>query len=571
MLISNNTAHTTSDKSRFRLPFRSPVGAAILVSIVLLTFHNMRFWKEVTAALWNGSLVDSLFIGSLFLVLLYFHAAVLLVIPGKRLFKATVATLFIIAAIAAYSSDTYGIFIDKDMIRNLFETDQREAGALLNLRFALYVLLLGIVPAALVWRLRLPSLGIGRQLLHRGGFIVCGLVLSVLMVFAFSANYSSFVREHKSVRYLLSPGATLQGSIQYARSSMRNPNALQLVDRTGESTRAAKRTGDKPVLMFLVIGETARARNFQLGGYDRPTNPELAKVSNLHYFSNVTSCGTSTAISLPCMFSHLGRSDFSVADAAHTTNMLDALAKAGVSVEWRDNNSGSKGVSARVRTINYGPDSDPELCTRESCYDEVMLKDLDQALASTKDDAVIVFHQIGSHGPAYANRYPPQFERFKPVCRTNELNRCSAEEIRNAYDNSIAYTDYNLARQIAILKSQSDRFDTLLIYVSDHGESLGEKGLYLHGAPYLFAPDDQKRVPFVAWMSDGYQQRFSVDNNCLRSQLGKPHTHDNLYHTVLGALTVKNAIYRKDLDMFVGCQRGAVTAGTREGARPPEL
>jgi lipid A ethanolaminephosphotransferase len=188
-----------------------------------------------------------------------------------------------------------------------------------------------------------------------------------------------------------------------------------------------------------------------------------------------------------------------------------------------------------------------------------MLKGLDQDLAAIKDDTVIAFHQLGSHGPAYAKRYPPEFETFKPVCRTNQLNQCSVEELRNAYDNSIAYTDHNLARQIASLKSVSDRFDTVLIYVSDHGESLGEKGLYLHGAPYMFAPKEQTSVPFVLWMSDGYRQRFSLDQNCLRAHLGKPFSHDNLYHTVLGAMTVKNAIYKDSQDMFAACRNKRVS------------
>jgi lipid A ethanolaminephosphotransferase len=315
--------------------------------------------------------------------------------------------------------------------------------------------------------------------------------------------------------------------------------------------------------MFLVIGETARANNFQLGDYSRATNPELAKLQDLYYFNNVSSCGTSTAISLPCMFSPLTRANFNVSAAAETSNLLDALVKAGVTVEWRDNNSGSKGVSTRVKTISYDAHADTALCNEESCYDEIMLKGLDQTLASIRDDAVIVFHQIGSHGPAYSKRYPPEFELFKPVCRSNQLNQCSEELIRNAYDNSIAYTDHNLARQIAILKSVSDRFDTSLIYVSDHGESLGEKGLYLHGAPYVFAPDEQTKVPFVLWMSDGYRQRFSIDDNCLRSQLAKPFSHDNLYHTVLGAMTVKNAIYQNSADMVAACRHAGARSDTQ--------
>jgi lipid A ethanolaminephosphotransferase len=548
------------DTSGFHVSFRSPITLAVAISAIFLLFHNLRFWKETASTLWNGSTGDSLFIVSLFLFLLFLHAAFLLLIPGRRLFQVIVTVLFMVAAVASYSADTYGVFIDKDMIRNLFETDQREAVALLNLRFMLYLAVLGIAPSFFIWHVRLQRIGIKRQLVQRLMFFIGGIVASGLMLWTFSADYSSFAREHKSLRYLLSPGSAMQATMQHVRSMIPDSSSKQFVDTRGVTTRLTKSPGNKPLLMFLVVGETARGLNFQLGGYGRATNPELAKLDGLYYFKNMTSCGTSTAISLPCMFSHLGQENFSVPVAGRTTNLLDALDKAGINVEWRDNNSGSKGVSARAKTVNYTAQIDNELCNKESCYDEVMLKGLTQSLKGVKDDAIIAFHQIGSHGPAYWKRYPPKFEHFAPVCRTNELKQCSEEQIRNAYDNSIVYTDFNLARQIALLKSLSDRFDTLLIYVSDHGESLGEKGLYLHGAPYVFAPDEQKKVPFILWMSDGYRQRFSFEKPCLQSQLAKPFSHDNLYHTVLGAMGVKNAVYQDHQDMLAACRRSELIA-----------
>ncbi len=557
----------SAEKTRFSIHFRSPVALAVAISIILLVFHNVRFWRETSAALWDGTFSDSLFMASLFAILLFLHTSFLLLIPGRRLLQATATVLFMVAALASYSADAYGVFIDKEMIRNLFETDRREAGALLNAQFALYVALLGVLPSLLVWRVRLQKIGFRRQLVQRLAFFAGGLAASAAMLFAFSANYSSFVREHKNLRYLLSPGAAIQGTIQYARGMMPNAENDTFVDTRGVTTRFMKTAHQKPLLMFLVVGETARGLDFQLGGYDRPTNPELSKIDGLYYFNNVMSCGTSTAISVPCMFSHLGQEHFTVPVALHTTNLLDALAKAGVGVEWRDNNSGSKGVSARARTISYDARNDAALCNSESCFDEVMLQGLEQTLRTIHDDTVFAFHQIGSHGPAYSKRYPARFERFTPVCNTNELKQCSEEQIRNAYDNSIVYTDYNLARQIAILKSLSDHFDTVLIYVSDHGESLGEKGLYLHGAPYMFAPIEQKKVPFVLWMSDGYRRRFSLDSACMRTLVDKPFSHDNLYHTVLGGMGVKNAMYRAGMDIFAACRHDDVMASNTAGSQ----
>ncbi|TCS38380.1 lipid A ethanolaminephosphotransferase [Paucimonas lemoignei] len=501
--------------------------------------------------------MDSLFIASLFVILLILYSSFFLLIPGRRALKIVAICSFIIATFASYSADTYGIFIDRDMVRNLFETDKREVGALLNLRFFAYAALLGALPCFLILRCHIQPYGITQRLKHGILFLVGGTALCVFLVFAFSAHYSSFLRKHKPLRYLLTPAAAVQGTIQYARSIIPDAHANLLVDKTGTTIRPAANAGDKPLLMFLVVGETARAQNFQLGGYQRPTNPELSNIDGLFYFNNVSSCGTSTAISLPCMFSHLQRDNFSVSAAARTTNLLDALKKAGVKVEWRDNNSGSKGVSARITTITYSPNDYTDKCNAESCFDEVMLKGLNERINATREDTVLVFHQVGSHGPAYANRYPQAFEKFTPVCRTNELNECTDAEIRNAYDNTILYTDHNIAQQIKLLQSMSDRFDSLLIYVSDHGESLGEKSLYLHGAPYVFAPDEQKKVPFMVWMSDGYRKRNHVNQQCLKSLLSRAYSHDNLYHTVLGSMSIKNDVYNKELDIWAECRVGA--------------
>jgi lipid A ethanolaminephosphotransferase len=522
---------------------------------MFLVLHNATFWSETVATLWKGSLRDTLFLGSLFLLMVFVHATFLLLIPGKTVFRVAVTALFLVAALAAYSADTYGVAIDKDMVRNLFETDRREVGALLNFRFLLYCGLLGLLPSLLVWRMEARPIGVSRHVFERLGFLLVGAGLSVAMMFALFSDYSSFLHEHKNLRHLLNPGAAIDGALRYARSNIADKDMGVLADEDGTDVRLPRQAGTKPLLVFLVVGETARAKNFQLGGYERATNPELSRLDNVYYFRNVTSCGTSTAISLPCMFSHLGKDTFTVARANHTTGLLDGLMKAGIHTEWRDNNSGGKGTNARIPTISYSPNHAPALCNEESCYDEIMLSGLDSATRAINDDAIVVFHQIGSHGPAYSKRYPAGFERFAPVCRTIELKQCSAEQIRNAYDNTIVYTDHNLARQIGILESVSDRFDTALIYVSDHGESLGEKGLYLHGAPYVFAPAEQTNVPMIVWMSDAYRKRFSIESGCMSAQLGKPFSHDNVYHTVLGAMGVRNALYQDSMDVIKPCRQ----------------
>jgi lipid A ethanolaminephosphotransferase len=309
-------------------------------------------------------------------------------------------------------------------------------------------------------------------------------------------------------------------------------------------------------VLFLVIGETARAANFQLGGYARETNPELSRIAGVTYFRNTASCGTSTAISVPCVFSHLPRADFKVDQAGRYTNLLDSLAKAGFDLEWRDNNSGCKGVCARIASIDYSNSNDPQNCSAGNCFDDVMLADLPARLEKITRDTVIVFHQQGSHGPAYFERYPASFEKFQPACRSNQLQHCTTQEITNAYDNSLVYTDHVLARQIAMLQSAAPRLDGMLIYVSDHGESLGENGIYLHGMPYAFAPTVQKQVPMLFWVSESYARRTQLNANCLKSEAALPVSHDFIYHTVLGAAEARDQVYDRRLDLISGCRRG---------------
>ncbi|MDP5040476.1 MAG: sulfatase-like hydrolase/transferase, partial [Paraglaciecola sp.] len=217
-------------------------------------------------------------------------------------------------------------------------------------------------------------------------------------------------------------------------------------------------------------------------------------------YPNISSCGTSTAISVPCMFSFSGRDDFDVDTSAKTENAFDVLAKAkgGLSVLWRDNNSDSKGVAIRQQIEDFRTSQNNTLCDDE-CRDVGMLVGLQEYIDQQAKDIFIVLHQMGSHGPAYFKRYPKAFEIYRPACQTAELSQCSDEEIINAYDNTIVYTDYFLSQVIALLKNNTEQFETSMIYVSDHGESMGENGIYLHGLPYSFAPDSQTKVPLVVW------------------------------------------------------------------------
>jgi lipid A ethanolaminephosphotransferase len=309
----------------------------------------------------------------------------------------------------------------------------------------------------------------------------------------------------------------------------------------------------------IVVGETARAMNFSLNGYGRETNPELSRQPGLVNFTNVESCGSATAVSVPCVFSALARDDYSDSRAKSQEGLLDVLSHAGMRVLWRDNNSGCKGVCDRVERedVSLAVPGDP-LCDGDECHDEKLLAGLPELIRTEQRDLVIVLHQKGSHGPAYWKRYPARFARFGPVCATNELEKCDRKAIVAAYDNSILYTDYMLSSVIDILRqaSQEGQVDTAMLYFSDHGESLGEKGIYLHGAPMIVAPAEQIRVPMMLWLSDRFAARFHIDQRCLAARSNQAFSHDNVFHSVLGMLNITTAVYDPSLDLFQACTRG---------------
>ena len=294
------------------------------------------------------------------------------------------------------------------------------------------------------------------------------------------------------------------------------------------------------------MGETARADRFSLNGYSKETNPQLKK-ENIVNFTNFWSCGTSTATSVPCMFSKFTASEYNKEKIHSTGNVLDVLNHAGVNVLWLDNNSDSKGVAERVQYQSYKSPDINTICDPE-CRDVGMLVDIQTYINEhPQGDIMIVLHQMGNHGPAYYKRYPPAFEKFKPACKTNQLEDCSKEELDNAYDNAILYTDFFLSKVIALLKQNSSGFESAMFYVSDHGESLGENGLYLHGLPNIIAPDTQRHVPAIFWIDDNYNE---IDTKQLKNKQNIQFSHDNVFHTILGFMEVESSVYDKTLDIL---------------------
>ena len=446
------------------------------------------------------------------------------------------------------------------MMTNVLQTDAREVGDLLTPLFFASLLLLALLPIAWLWRIRIAALPLGAQALRNVLAVLAALLLLAALVFALFADLSSTMRNHRTLRYMINPLNSLFSLAALAHDSNRQP-AGPLLEIGRDATPLPRPAGARPPLLALVVGETARADHFSLNGYPRPTNPELARL-DVASFRDVSSCGTNTAASLPCMFSPHGREEARDADSE---SLLDLVQRAGLAVLWLDNQSGCKGVCDRVpnaevdRMMPDGALPPPGLCSGGECFDMALLFDLDARLAALPAErrergVLLVLHQMGSHGPAYFKRSPPDRKPFGPECTTAVLQQCARTEIVNAYDNSIAYTDHLLAQTIAWLQQQSAHYDPALLYISDHGESLGENNLYLHGLPYAFAPREQTHVPMIAWIGPASWPERAVGIECLRQRRDESLSHDNLFHTVIGALDLQASEYRPELDAFADCR-----------------
>jgi len=363
------------------------------------------------------------------------------------------------------------------------------------------------------------------------------------------------MRNHREVRYLITPGNVVWSlgkvlAIEW-RGAAQPRQAIGLDARAGRSWAARS----KPVVVVLVVGETARAANWGLNGYARQTTPELARLPVLN-FRNVSSCGTNTEVSLPCLFAPVGRRQYDEARIRGSEGLLQVLARAGVAVHWRDNQSGCKGVCDGLSNDTVQALNAPGLCTDSHCFDEGLLQGLDRRLAQAQGTQLLVLHMLGSHGPSYFRRYPSAFARFTPACEDDDLQHCTREQIVNAYDNTLLYTDHVLAQLVAQLRTH-DEIDSAMLYVSDHGESLGENRLFLHGMPYAIAPDVQTRVPMVMWWSDGFARSTRLDGACLKGRADEPFAHDHVFHTLLGLLDVSTALYDARWDLSAACRSAA--------------
>lgn len=457
-----------------------------------------------------------------------------------------------ISSLGSFFTEAYGILYDDEMVENIFQTNSAEATAFISPDLIIHTLITAVIPAAIIWTLTISKETHAKNALAWIGSLTFGIALfAVCLSFGRPSLVNVPRGKINEAVFALQPSALYYSLGKFAKE--RAILAGQTIQPVGlDAKKDALFEKKKPIVVFAIIGETARAENHELNGYGRPTNPRLRNES-LIYFPDATSCATSTLTSIRCMFSSFRGDEMTIGNFYSHENLIDVLGHANISTEWYDNDWTYSGAGAadRINVSKLYDTTDHDACSDGECNDAIFFDIVEKILKTTQEDKFVVLHLVGSHTPYY-RRYPKEFSNFNPSCNTAILTDCTLEEIWNAYDNSIAYTDYVLSEIIQKVSSQ-DTVAAAIYYTSDHGESLGENGTFLHSAPLATAPPEQLKVPMFLWLSPAYESIIGMNKGCLLDKTRQKVSHDNFFHTMLGLFGVETSVRAADLDLTDGC------------------
>ena len=541
------------DFSRIKRPFYCNHLLFIVLAAAFFTvFQNIALWARLWPLLGRKDLGDYLFALSIPLFIFAALSFLFLLFLQPKITRPLLIVLLLISAALNYFCLTYGVVIDKTMVQNAMQTDNHETLTLITPQLIGWVLLFGVVPAVIVSRVRLTyhpiwwyNAGL-RLLCILGSFSVIALIALL-----FFKDYAPLVRNNKPLVKLIAPTNFISSTYSYFYQEYKGHRPLV---RIGQDAHQVTPAGRKKSVLIIVVGEAARAENFSLNGYARQTNPLLSQLDVIN-FRKVSSCGTATAVSVPCMFSNMPRENYDPSLADHQEGLMDVLSHAKLNLLWRENDGGCKGACDRIPSEKVSQLQPKQPCVGDLCRDEELLNGLDDYLARQPSDTVIVLHTNGSHGPAYYERYPAAQRHFTPTCDTNQIQDCDRQRLVNTYDNTIVHTDYVLDQVTRLLQRHQGQFNGAMLYLSDHGESLGENGLYLHGAPYMIAPSQQTHIPMIFWSTPDFLSQRGINRTCLSNNAAsQTYSQDNLFHSVLGVMDVKTREYDPKLDLFATCR-----------------
>ena len=504
-----------------------------IVSIGTLLLYNIPFFNYV-ASNTNETVGGRIFLlASLVVIMLAlnFLMTYLTMWLLRRVGRILLAILAVINATAVYFVFTYSVMINATTIENVFNTRYSEASGFFSWWLWLFIAVCGLLPA--VFCIICPvAFGKAKRLA-----LCCGGALAVVLAVA-SLNVSQtlWISQHDTeLGGLLQPWSYIV-NIGRVISFQQDEQAeeIKLPDGTIADHEKA--------VVVLVIGESARKANFQLYGYERETNPLLSQQEDLKVYQ-ATSCATYTTAGTKAILEPENSDDL--------YEMLPNYAfRTGVDVSWRTSNWGEP----PIHIDEYLTDSElsEQYPDENKNYDGILIKGIrDRIESSPKNKVLIVLHTSTSHGPKYADKYPKEFEVYKPVAKNVEEGEKNIGMLINAYDNTIRYTDFLLDSLINTLRAMEE-WNSAMIFISDHGESLGENKMFMHGLPMRLAPKVQYEIPFFVWTSKGFRdyKPTSSKQDAPEGELPAVLEQHYIFHSVLNLLSIQSPAYKKDFDIF---------------------
>lgn len=535
----------------------SSLSLTLLLSGLFTFFYNFSWLSRIYAVVLALNPVNVGFLIAVPIALFCIFNVIFVILCQRRIEKFILIPLILISSALSYASYTYGIIFDKGMMRNIFETDQQEALSYINISSVTWILFSGILPSWLLMKATIVHPPWKKEALQKGISIVISFIVMAVIAACYFGAFATSFRNNTALRKMHIPFYAFKSVYKYTAGNIKSSSEPYTYIAQDAKHVETDRDPGKKDFIILIVGETQRSMNYSLNGYARSTNP-YTEQHGVISFRNTTSCGTATAHSVPCMFSNMSRAHYKEEKALNQDNILDVLKRSGVNVYWIDNDGGCKHVCRNVETTDARKEylNDPKYCSNGSCYDEILPLELGKIIKKAPDnDTLVVLHAMGSHGPGYYERYPLPHRKFTPNCPRGDVEHCTYQELVNEYDNTILYEDYVISEIIKQLKNLPPKWNAALMFMSDHGESLGENGIYLHGLPYMMAPPEQTHIPFISWISKNFAANKNIDLGCIRHHaLTSEYSHDNLFDTLLGIFDVSTAEYRPGLDIFKSCK-----------------
>ncbi|AFI05063.1 phosphoethanolamine--lipid A transferase EptA [Helicobacter cetorum] len=518
----------------------------------MIRFFHLKFFKPLTCL--QAGLLYSLSFGILYHFPLFAYAykessqPSLMVVIAVALFCANgilFLTLSLISShlmrffaivfsmlnsVALYFISTYGVFLNKSMMSNVLNTNTHEVLDFLSVKLFLFIAILGILPSYLIYKIPL------KRSFKKPQFLALLVLVAIFIANALinAKTWLWFDKHAKSIGGLSLPFAYSVNAFRVSVLKLFSPTIKPLPLFLPNASKS---------FVVLVIGESARKHNYALYGYEKPTTPRLSKRLKNQEITlfDATSCATYTTASLECILDSSFKDGFSTYE-----NLPTYLTKAGIKVFWYSANDGEKNVKVTRYLKRSELIKKCRTCKEIALYDEALLYNVPNLLKEhSNENVLLILHLAGSHGPRYDKKVPLNFRVFKPYCSSVDLSRCSKESLMNAYDNTIFYNDFVLDKLISMLKNTKQ--PTLMLYLSDHGESLGEGAYYLHGIPKSIAPKEQYEIPFILYANKLFKEKHSLD------QIQTPLSQNVIFHSILGvfeSFKIPNAVYQPHLDLF---------------------